>query len=519
MSLHLILHDAGFFLDVLLVVYLILLALFKAKRNMSMVTIILAYLAVIGFVASHAIGVSVSDPDLSRRILMFNLSDIFIPIFFSHCVFLFLGKGKEQRKAIIGSYVVGIGLTVFFILNPRFFLLDSVPKMYLPNYYVAGQYYWMMLVFFFVVACYFIFVMWRTYLVSNGIERNRIKYFLIALIFGYAVGSTDFLLIYNIQFDPLWAFLFVPLYTIPFTYAALKYELMDIKLVAKKAFVYALTTAVLGGILIFINYINTVIIHNSPDFPNWISSIVLSLIGALAVLVVWSKLREGDLLKYEFINVVTHKFRTPLTSIKWSGENLIKVVPNDLKEDIRNIQISADRLVELTGLLVNLSGSDDRSYEYVFNKIDIGELLARCSAEHVDQAGIKGIALVHDPKSGIFVSADAQRIRFVIQTLLDNAISYSSRGGTINVLISSSGNAAVISVTDTGIGIPKNDLKYIFTKFYRAENGRKADTEGMGIGLYLARRIVERHEGKLWVESGGEGKGSTFSVSLPLVKG
>jgi signal transduction histidine kinase len=468
------------------------------------------------------LGVSVSDPDLSRRILMFNLSDIFIPIFFCHCVFLFLGKEKEHKRSISLFYVVGIGLTAFFILNPRLFLLDSIPKMYFPNYYVPGPYYWLMLVFFFSVAVYFIFVMWREYLVSDGINKNRIKYFLIALILGYAVGSIDFLLIYNIRFDPLWGFLFVPLYTIPFTYAALKYELMDIKLVAKGAFAYALTTAVLGAILIFLNYLSTFIARNSPGFPDWAISIALSLVGAAAILIIWRKLRDGDIIKDEFVSLVTHKFRTPLTSIKWSAENLVKVVPTDLKEDVRNIQISADRMVELTGFLVNLSGAEDKSFEYKLSKVDLGKLLNDCVAEHGDKARAKGISIAYAPLSAeCIVPADSERIRFVFQTLLDNAISYTPKGGKINAGLSLliDEEKVQITISDTGIGISRESMKHLFTRFYRADNGRRTDTEGMGIGLYLSRKIIEKHGGKMWVESAGEGKGSKFCIVLPMGKG
>jgi signal transduction histidine kinase len=297
---------------------------------------------------------------------------------------------------------------------------------------------------------------------------------------------------------------------------------MDIRLVAKGAFAYALTTAVIGAILIFLNYVNAFIIQSSPGFPNWASSILLALAGAVIVLALWRKLREGDLLKSEFISVVTHKFRTPLTSIKWSGENLIKAVPGTLKEDVRNIQISADRLVELTGLLVNLSGAEEKGYEYNMVKTDIGALLNACVEEHMEQARAKGVSLTYAPLSAeCAIPADSQRIRFVLQTLLDNALSYTPRGGKIEAALSLllDEDKVLITIADTGIGVSRESMKHIFTKFYRADNGRRTDTEGMGIGLYLSRNIIEKHGGKLWVESEGEGKGSKFFISLPIGKG
>jgi len=343
------------------------------------------------------------------------------------------------------------------------------------------------------------------------------------LFFGYCIGSIDFLLIYNIPLDPLWGFLFVPIFSIPFTYAALEYDLMDITFVAKKAFMYAVTTAIIGGILSILNYINTLVGINSPHFPNWIPSLILALVAAMAVLFIWRKVREADVLKYEFINVVTHKFRTPLTSIKWITENLKESAPENIKEDVQHIQTANEHLVELTNLLVNLSGMDDKSYEYIFTKVDVGSVLDQCVAEVSKKAREKDIDITCHIQSGAYASADPQKIKFVFQTLLDNAVSYTPDTGKITVELSQansqfSTDKITISIHDTGIGIPKNELKYIFTKFYRAVNGRKADTEGMGIGLYLSRKIIERHKGKITLDSLGEGQGSTFTIMLPPVK-
>jgi len=522
MNIHLIFHDSLYLFDILLVLSIIFFIAFKAKPGVAKSMLIVTWIGVIIFVVSHILGVSVDDPELSRKILMFNLVDLFLPLSTAHCVFTLLGKAKQQWRVLVASYVIAIGLAVFFIINPHLFLLESVPKMYFPNYYVPGPYYWVMLAYFGVLTAYFLLWMRNMYVISNGNEKNRIKYFLIALFFGFSIGSLDFFLIYNIQIDPLWGFLFIPFSVIPFTYAALQYELLDISVVAKKALVYAVMTAFIGFMLSLLNYANVIIIGNYPEFPNWIPSLVLALISAIAVVVTWTKIREGDILKYEFLNVVTHKFRTPLTTIKWNLENIRESVPEALKVDVQQIQTANERLVELTDTLVNLSSTEDKTYEYSLAESDIGSVLNECVAAVEDKAHAKSIQISYQEQPLIPVVADPKRIRFIFQTLLDDAVSYTPTGGTITITVKEidghfSRNNVSIKVSDTGIGIPKDEMRYIFTKFYRAKNARKADTEGMGIGLYLSKRIIERHRGKIWVESAGEGKGTTFTVMLPLV--
>ncbi len=524
MNLHLLLHDLGYVIDLMVAIFMIGLISYKAKPGISKVTLIIAFISVIIFVVSHSLGVSVTNSELSRKILMFNLNDIFMPLTIAHCVFALLGKAQQQKKIIIASYTVAFGILVFFIINPSLFLLESTPKLYFPNYYVPGKYYWVMLLFFFSLSVYFFYWMIKQYRIAQGVEKNRIKYFFIALILGYIFGSIDFLLIYNIPADPLWGALFVPLFSIPFIYAALQYEIMDISVIAKKSFVYSLMAGAIGVVLSILNYINTIIIRTYPTFPDWASSTFFALISAIAVILIWSKLREADILKYEFMNVVTHKFRTPLTSIKWTIENMRESATPAFKENIDQIELANSRLVDLTNILVNLSSSDDRTYEYTLMKIDIGSLLNECVSYVKNKSKINNIDIVYIEQPEIFVVADSQKIKFVFQTLLDNAVSYSPKGGKITIDVKkvdsrfSRNSNLSIKISDTGIGIPKDEIRYIFTKFYRAKNGRKADTEGMGIGLYLSKRIIERHEGKITVESEGEDKGTALTITLPLAK-
>jgi len=294
---------------------------------------------------------------------------------------------------------------------------------------------------------------------------------------------------------------------------------MNIKLVAKKAFIYIAISSIIGFILIFSNYINNLIIKSSSGFPNWAPSVILAFITSIGLLFIWKKIREADFLKYEFIDVITHKFRTPLTAIKWSSESLIESVPENLKGEVSHIQKSTNSLFDLTNLLANLSMTSEKTFGYNFIKLDLNSLIKNVIFECSEKIKAKEITLLFLPHSTIFVLVDEQKIKFVFQTLLDNAINYTKQDGKISFEISVlNGKDAVVKITDTGIGIDKKEIKLIFTKFYRTEGSKKADTEGMGIGLYLAQRIIEKHDGKIWVKSEGNGKGSSFFVSLPICK-
>ncbi len=132
-------------------------------------------------------------------------------------------------------------------------------------------------------------------------------------------------------------------------------------------------------------------------------------------------------------------------------------------------------------------------------------------------ADIRKVNLVFDRVSGKLpvVSVDQEKIRAVIQNLLDNAIKYSKPGGNVEIAVNQKGDCMQVAVKDDGIGIPENQQKLIFNRFFRAKNARKSNGEGNGLGLNIAKSIIERHGGKIWFES-EENKGSIFYFTLKI---
>lgn len=519
-NLHLLFHDLGFGISALLSFVLAAFTVSQKPRKTANIALALGMVSSGVFCVSHIIGVTVSDPEVSRAWLMLNVSTIFIVSFNLHAILAFLGLSKKRRYVIYGVYAVGISLALVYLIFPQTFLELSVPKMYFPNYYVPGPYHWIMRVLFNgLIPLYFMYELIAAFLRSRGpVEQNRFRYFFLASVVGYGVGSIPILLVYNVPADPIWGSLYVLLYSLPMVYAMVKYELLDIRVIAKEAFFYALAVIAIGGLISLFDFSSQYIEHAYPDFPFFVIPLISAILGVGLAAAVWRKLREGDLLKYEFITTVTHKFRTPLTHIKWATENLLATnLPETERTQLEYVATANAKLVELTGLLMNVSETENSAYEYHLERTDISALADEAATSVENQMKIKHITLIKHTAPGMFAMADPSRIKFIVQTFVENAMHYSPDNATITVLVSRQGNNIICSVKDTGIGISKEELPLLFAKFYRGHSAKLADTEGMGIGLFMSREIISRHKGRIWAESEGQNKGSTFSFSVPAV--
>ena len=270
--------------------------------------------------------------------------------------------------------------------------------------------------------------------------------------------------------------------------------------------------------LIFINEVNHIVTTSVAGFPIWLIPFLCACIAAGIGGYVWSKIREVDNLKYEFITIVTHKFRTPLTYVKWSVDNMTTDTTEENRQHVvHTIRTAVTRLSELTDLLVGLEKTDASQYSYSFKLESLFDVMEKVIKNDRDRMTEKNIVFVKNFSSTpVMAAVDARRLEFALQIFLENAITYTPAGGAITVSVSANDTQALVSVKDSGIGIAPNELPYIFSKFFRGIKARLADTEGMGIGLYVAHDIIQRQNGTISVHSEGLGKGSTFTVSLPL---
>lgn len=469
------------------------------------------------FALSHVLGTNLVDPEASRFALMFNLSNISTVIFTFCWLLSAVGRLDDFKKSILWLTSIGAVLVLFFMAFPEFFMLASKPAFYFKNYYVIGPLYPLLNVFFFGVIGYGAYQFVHVYKEANPADKNRLKYFLFALAIGYGLGSIDFLPLYGINIDTLLASVF-GFYSIPVAHGILVENLMDVNIIAKRAFVYSLGVVSAAIFIISINYVNNFFMGTYPGFPSLVIPLLSALLAVGFGVFFWKKYRETEVLKYEFINVVTHKFRTPLTYVNWSLDEIEKNPPEELKtKSLSTIREASRRLTELTNMLVGTLETDKGQYTYKFETKDIVQALNEIITSAREVSSKKSINLtVSLPQAPRLIEMDVNRIKFVFQMIVENALIYTPAGKAVFVDFVDDRKSITFLVRDMGIGIKKEDLSLIFSEFYRTKEATSRDTEGMGLGLYISKDIVRRHNGKIWVESEGEGKGSTFYVKLPL---
>jgi two-component system phosphate regulon sensor histidine kinase PhoR len=241
--------------------------------------------------------------------------------------------------------------------------------------------------------------------------------------------------------------------------------------------------------------------------------------GAVVVLHDVSELRRLERVRQDFVANVSHEFKTPLTAIQGFAETLLAGALEDPKNNRRFLEIIRDhaaRLARLTDDLLKLARIEAGKLEVAFQPVSVAELLESCSATTMLKASRKQISFTVKVPLGLPpVLGDPGLLHDLLQNLLDNAIQYTPEGGQIDVSATAETREAVITVTDTGIGIPLADQERIFERFYRVDAARSREAGGTGLGLSIAKHIVEAHGGRLWVES-AVGRGSKFFVAVPL---
>ncbi|MTI40202.1 sensor histidine kinase [Fulvivirga lutimaris] len=247
----------------------------------------------------------------------------------------------------------------------------------------------------------------------------------------------------------------------------------------------------------------------------------LDLILILGVVLVFRNVKKEVQLaqnKSEFISNVSHEIRTPLALISMFAETLeMGRVPSEEKKNEYYSIISKEtqRLTNIVNKILNFSQMDASKKELNFKPMSLTELVNEVLNTYEFHLQQQGFTLISHTDEEVAINGDKESIMEVVINLIDNAIKYSENDKQIEVAISQSQGFALLSVKDSGVGIPKNIQKQIFEKFYRAPTGDLAKKQGTGLGLALVKQIVDLHRGKIEVKS-DEGKGSTFIIHLPV---
>lgn len=235
-----------------------------------------------------------------------------------------------------------------------------------------------------------------------------------------------------------------------------------------------------------------------------------------------AQLQKLDEAKDEFISMASHQLRTPLTSIKGYVSMLmdgdVGAVTKEQKHLLEEAFMSSERMVRLIGDFLNVSRLQTGKFVIDKRPVDLGKLVAGEISSLETNASVRGLKFTYNkPKQVPILELDESKMQQVIMNFCDNAIYYSKDNAKIIVALTLHKTHVDFTVKDNGIGVPVGERDQLFSKFFRATNARRQRPDGTGVGLFLAKKVIDEHDGKIIFES-EEGKGSTFGFSLPIPK-
>lgn len=237
-----------------------------------------------------------------------------------------------------------------------------------------------------------------------------------------------------------------------------------------------------------------------------------------------TRLKELDKLKTEFVSIASHQLRSPLAAVKGYASMLLENSFGELsvgaREAVGRIFSSSSFMARSVDDFLNVSRIELGRMKYDLSIFDLCSIIDLVLDEQKPFAEDKNIKLEHkrDKKTKTCqIFADMGKVKQVLTNLVDNAIKYTPKGGTISITFTRNieAHTVTVAVADTGMGMSKETIKRLFKKFSRADNANKVNVIGTGLGLYVAHNLITAQGGKIWAESDGEGKGSTFYIELP----
>jgi len=247
-------------------------------------------------------------------------------------------------------------------------------------------------------------------------------------------------------------------------------------------------------------------------------------IGLMIILHDITRERLIERMKTEFVSIAAHQLRTPLSAVKWILRMILDgdlgEVPKSQAEFLEKTYQSNERMIKLVNDLLNVTRIEEGRFLHSSKPEDIIKIIEKAIAPLGEIATRKKLLFEYSaPKDKVpKIKVDAEKVALAVQNLVDNAIRYTKKGSIkVAIEFQKDKNMFLFSVADTGIGIPENQQKRVFNRFFRSSTAVKTETEGTGLGLFIAKNVVEAHGGKIWFKT-AENKGSTFFFTLPVAR-
>ena len=463
---------------------------------------------------------------------------VFIPAFMYHfCLAI------TNRKGDFFLYLAYFFSTFFLIISRTDYFVKDVFVYQWGVHTKAQLFHHIFLVYFCSYAIVWFITVYRYYKKSNlASEKLQFKYFFIAFLLLFTIGPLAYLPAYGIGIYPF-SYLSGLIFVIILTYGITRHNLMDIKIIA---------TEVFSGLLILAALIPIFQTKSALEFFMRVIVLLITIIfAALLVRSVHTEVRrreemeqlaqklkktsdelakanEGlkqlDNAKSEFISIASHQLRTPLTAIKGFISMILDGDFGPLSEKIKNglakTYIANERLIRLVDDLLDISRIESGKQKFQWSKVHLEDMAVPIVEELKNIAKMKGLKLVFHkpPKPTPLVVVDADKLHQVMMNFIDNSIKY-TKIGKVEVFVTPEPKGSVtFCVKDTGLGIALDVKPFLFQKFSRGKGSFQIHTEGLGLGLYVAKLMIDAHKGKIWAESEGPDKGSSFCFSLPAAK-
>ncbi len=504
----------------------------ETNRFFALLSIFISMWVVFTFFASTASDLLLGT--ILSRLAYGSVALLFIPFYFFSVSFL-----KEKRGFTFLNFIIPIScLSLFFFsVFTNLMVTETISTKFglVPILGIGKNIYFGII---FLLLLFIINLFIKNYIGFTEKEKIKIQYFLIGFFIWVIANLIFNIILPTVQETPqFWAIgNYSAIFLLSFTaYAIVKRELFEIKVALTAVFVSAIAILLLIDMLLlteifWMQIVKAVALLLFVAFGYYLVKSIIREIRQREELQKLAtelekaniELKKLDVSKTEFISIASHQLRTPLTAIKgylsMVNDGTYGKLPDIAKEKLKNVFESNERLIRLVNDLLNVSRIETGKMGLEKNEIKVEDFIQQITRDLSINARKKKLYLKFTkPKEKLpKISVDESKLRQVVLNIVDNAIKYTKTGGITLSAEKTKDNFILIEITDTGEGMGEQDLSKIFERFSRGNAGNWMHAEGAGLGLYIAKQFTEMHDGKIWAESEGEGKGSKFCIKLPI---
>lgn len=486
-----------------------------------------------------AFGVSFFDIAQTEYLSLFFLKFFYISASAIPAFFLLFSLSFPRDKKVKNS-LTGSVIASFFLIS---YCIEAVPnfivsKVYLttPKSVSLDHYSYLFFFIYFILLLSIAYIkLIRSYTreEDKGV-KVQIKFLLIGTLIPFLFGMFFNLILPIFSYSYIWIGpLFGLVVVLVIVYAISRHKLFDTKVLTAEIFTFTLWLFIFMraliaedikeklinvALLVLTIIIGTFLIRSvkrEVEVREKIEKLATDLESAN------ERLQELDRQKSEFVSLASHQLRGPLTAIKGYASMLLEGdfgnLTGEIKDSIEKIFKSTQDLVVLVGDYLDVSRIEQGRMQYDFTTFNIKELVENVVNELKPSIEMAKLSIQFDYESAgvnYLINGDKGKIKQVIGNVIDNSIKYTPHGGIHVWITHKDMNKVLISISDTGVGIRKEVLPRLFEKFTRAPDASKTNIMGTGLGLYVAKKMIEAHHGRIWADSAGQDKGSTFFIEL-----